>query len=203
MYIEQEDEEQSCEEQHNEEDFHSSGLKEPDHEHSTGAAQHPDGGQCNHHATHGHEHVIAQRVEYADVSVHGYGEDAEDGAQEAHAEQRVHDVVYIQLEKTKGVQVSGLFKQQQDVLQSLAEAGDGVKHSQVADEAVHGGVKVPVLDDGYDHQEVLAQTGHGNDHEHLTGNLNLSAVCGVCGWSFSARVHDRWLLDCRSAEDLM
>ncbi len=88
-------------------------------------------------------------------------------------------------------------------LQSLAEAGDGVKHSQVADEAVHGGVKVPVLDDGYDHQRFWLRLATAMTMNTWLGDLNLSAVCGVWGWSFSARVHDQWLLDCRSAEDLM
>lgn len=187
----------------NEEDHEAAhdevGNEEPHHEHGWDGARGPDGTQDGPRALHGHDVVVAESMEDGDIPesesvhewhktnnknkkvrpVHSNRQEAEDGAQKAHAQQGVHHVIQLQLQVAHLPQVAHVCKRDHHVLPRLGDAGDGVEGRQAADEAVHGRVKVPVPQNGHHDQQVLSQAHKTDGEEDVDGNVHLGAVGSV------------------------
>ena len=186
VHVERHHEHQHGEEHGDEADEHRGALRVDDEEDAGHGAARPDAGDDQHRPPQGHDVVVSQRVEDGDVAVHCDGEQAADGRQQGAADHRVEHVVHALNQRDGDGQVAPVDERDDDGLRGVGHADQHVGHGQAADEEVHGRVKVLVLDDSSDHQDVLQQADDAQGEEHLGGDQQLLVASGrrvlVLGW---------------------
>ena len=146
-----------------------------DEHHAADAAAQPDGRDQAERLPHGHEAVVAERVEDADVPVDGDGQEVADGGHQGDADHGVEDVVHVLEELVLEGQVVAVDDGDHDGLQGVGHAHQHVGHGQAAEEEVHGRVQVAVPDHGQDDQDVLHQAGDAQSQEDLRLDEHLLA----------------------------
>lgn len=140
-----------------------------------------DAGQPHHHdnrdgALRGHDAVITQRVKDGDVAIRG--DSAQEGERGHHraADHHVDDIVQVAQHARVHIHQAVVTEKHEYGLHHVADTDQHVGYGQAADEIVHGRVKIAVLDDSQNHQDVLHQTDKPQSQEELLGDADLHAA---------------------------
>lgn len=137
-----------------------------------------DAGQPNDHddgdgTLGGHYAVVAQGVEDGDVPI---GCDGTQEGQRGHhraADHDVDDVVQVAQHPCRYTQKAVVRQQHEHRLHHIAHADQHVRHGEAADKIVHRGMKISVLDDGCNNQNVLHQAYQAQNQEKLLRDHDL------------------------------
>lgn len=171
--------EHGCENQRDAEEGHEAGddrvVGVVDDEQRAGG----DAGQPNDHddgdsTLCGHDAVVAQGVEDGDVAIGCDG--AEEGQRGHHGatDHDVNDVVQEAQHPRRHTQKAVVCQQHEHRLHHVAHTDQHVRHGEAADKIIHRRMQVPVLDDGYDNQNVLHQAYQAQHQEELLRDHDLS-----------------------------
>lgn len=175
MHVESAHEEQHGEEHGDETHDDHLAVRVDDEHHATDAAAHPDGYDQGEGLPHGHDAVVAERIEDGDVPVHGDGQEVADGGHQGDADHRVEDVVHVLDEPVLEGQVVAVDDGDHDGLQGIGHAHQHVGHGQAAEEEVHGRVQVAILDHSQDDQDIFHQADDAQRQEDLRLDEDLLA----------------------------
>ncbi|KFO63379.1 hypothetical protein N302_09663, partial [Corvus brachyrhynchos] len=135
------------------------------------SAGQPDADHGDHGPLECHDAVVAQGIEDGDVAVNGDDPREGEGRHDRAADEHVDDAVHVADDAGAHHQHPVLQQQHEEHLCQVADAHQHVRHSQAADKVVGGRVRVPVLQDGSHHQQVLHQAHQPQHEEQLIGNV--------------------------------
>lgn len=143
-----------------------------------------DAGQPHHRdygdgALRGHDAVVTQRVKDGDIAIRGDSAQKGERGHNRAANHHVDHIVQVAQHARLQIQQAVFIEKHDYGLHHVADTDKHVGYGQAADEVVHGRVKVAILDDSQNHQNVLHQTDKSQSQEEFLGDEDLNAAQGV------------------------
>lgn len=126
-----------------------------------------------------HDAVVTQCVKDGDIAIRGDSAQKGERGHNRAANHHIDHIVQVTQHARLQVHQAVVIEKHDYGLYHVADTDQHVGYGQAADEVVHRRVKVAILDDSQNHQNVLYQADKPQSQEELLGYEDLNAAQGV------------------------